>query len=240
MVENAVRRGNRNLVIALTTVVPESTASDRVVHQQEFKQKLRMRYNCIHSSNPDVTKCMVLNHFFTTKDVTAGHLVSLNDRRITTLIGFSTVWDERNGILVYKPLDLRYRSMELTYVPNPTNHSIVLRVLYDSIADTALVPHVRRSTVGIAGSGNVTYGDINGRELQLPVLTYPYRRAFLRHAHSSYNLMNDGCRPHRIGTTFNPTEEEWDALFEYCKVTSPECSDSDFIAVRNMSTDVDV
>jgi hypothetical protein len=58
-------------------------------------------------------------------------------------------------------------------------------VLYDSLLNTDLRPQVERKTVGIAGQGNVTYGDINGRELQLPNMKFLYRRAFLRHAMSA-------------------------------------------------------
>ena len=215
--ENGVRRANRGLIIATTTAVPESTASDRLGNRRQFKEDLRTRYDCVHQSNPNLTKCMVLDHFFSSDHVTAGHLVSLTDRNIVHLLGFSNVWDEKNGILVYKPLDVKYGSLELTYVPNPNSHQIVLRVLYDSLLNTELLPEVRRSAVGIAGKGNVTYGDINGRELQLPNLTFPYRRAFLRHAISSYKLMADSKKSHVVGALTSPSEEEWDELAEYCK-----------------------
>ena len=237
--ENGVRRANRGLIIATTTAVPESTASDREGNQIQFKEDLRTRYCCIHLTNPNLTKCMVLNHFFSSDVVTAGHLVSLTDRHIAPLLGFSSVWDEKNGILVYKPLDVKYGSLELTYVPNPNSHQIVLRVLYDSLLNTELLPKVRRSVVGIAGEGNVTYGDINGRALQLPTLTYPYRRAFLRHAISSYKLMADSKKSHNVGELNSPSEEEWDELAVYCKDESPGCSDSEFFSAHFMSTDVD-
>jgi hypothetical protein len=43
-VARGVRVGNRGLVIAMTSAVPESTASDREVHRTEFKEKLRVCY----------------------------------------------------------------------------------------------------------------------------------------------------------------------------------------------------
>jgi hypothetical protein len=87
IVEKGVRVGTRGIFNVLMSVVPESTASDRIHNQQMFKQNLRSRYNCIHHSNPDLTKCMVLGVYLSTDCMAAVHLVPLQDRRLIPLLG---------------------------------------------------------------------------------------------------------------------------------------------------------
>ena len=205
--------------------VPEPTKSDRVSNQATFKEALRSRYNCINPSNPDTTKCMVLNAFFATNSVHAAHLVSISDRLVTKLLGFENVWDVRNGLLLYGDIDTYYGNLELVFMPNPTTHKIHLRVLYDSLLTKAINPPVSLRTIGIDGKGNVTYGDINNRELQLPLLTFPFRRALLRHAQSAYAIMSNSAKDHVVGKAGAPDEDSWPDLVKKCASIS-ECSGS--------------
>lgn len=101
------------IVNALCSAKPVSTVSDRNKHQKEFKEKLRLRYECCNPENPAVTKCMILNHFFSTQNVTASHIVGLHERQLCAVLGFTDVWGDRNGILLYKEIGKHFEHMEL-------------------------------------------------------------------------------------------------------------------------------
>ena len=98
---------------ALTAAVPVSAKSDRERHHYDFKNALRTRYQCTDSSRPNVTKCMVLNFFFSTNDVIASHIVGLDDRRVCFSIGIEDVWNPRNGLLLHRAIDKKFEAMEL-------------------------------------------------------------------------------------------------------------------------------
>jgi len=173
---------------------------------------------------------MVTRTFFSTEHVAAAHLISLTNRRITTLLGFDDVWDERNGILMYKCLDDHYGSLELTFVPNVETHQIQLRVLYDDLLDQPLRPQVSRRTIGAEGKGNATYRDVHLRHLELPNMVFPYRRCFLRHAYDAYELMSNNAKPHEVGSSTMPSESDWEELFTQCASDSPNCTTSDWFS----------
>ena len=217
IVARGVRQATKGLVAALVNPVPESTNSDRLVNQKQFKVGLRARYMCIHPSDPSLTKCMVLGVYLKTEHVIASHLVSLRDRNVTPLLGFSSIWDLKNGILVHSSIDILYGNLEVAFVPNMVNHTIQLRVLYDGLLNHELQkPSILKTAIGIAEAGNVTYGDINLLCLILPSLVSPFRRALLRQAKSAYDMMADSSKPHSVGAQTAPTEEEWVSLFEQC------------------------
>ena len=46
-----------------------SSSSLRKTHQADMKQAMRIQYQCQSPSNPDVTKCLVLNIFLSSTDV---------------------------------------------------------------------------------------------------------------------------------------------------------------------------
>jgi hypothetical protein len=72
-------------------------------------------------------------------------------------------------------------------------------------------------------------------------MVFPYRRAFLRHAMSSYKLMIGSAKPHQVGLANAPTEEEWETLIHYCGDQSPaDCSFSEFFSAYATPTDVDL
>jgi hypothetical protein len=54
IVERSMRLANKRLIDAIVNPVPESTASDRDVNQERFKEALRTRYDCTDPSNANV------------------------------------------------------------------------------------------------------------------------------------------------------------------------------------------
>lgn len=113
-----------------------------------------------------------------------------------------------------------------TFLPNPSDHSIRLKVLYDDVLDMEL--SVNRRTVGIPGDGRVTFRDLHDRPLQLPTLVFPFRRVFVWHAKSAFANALKSATPHTIAESCSLSEEEWNVLVNYCKGESPECSQSTF------------
>jgi hypothetical protein len=94
---------------------PTSTKSDRLEHQVAFKKSLIDRFECYHPKNRNVTKCMVLNHFFSTEDVIAAHLIGLTnlDSLLPLNLNRADVWSERNGVLVHREIEKKYESQEI-------------------------------------------------------------------------------------------------------------------------------
>lgn len=102
------------------------------------------------------------------------------------------------------------------------DHSIQLKVLYDSVL-TQNLP-VSRKTLGLKGKGMATFNDIQNFPLQVPPLTFPFRRGLARHARSAFDTAMKSPTSHAIATANVPSEEQWKLLWDYCKDQSPECS----------------
>lgn len=117
-------------------------------------------------------------------------------------------------------------SVPKTFLPNPQDHSIRLKVLYDALLNTTIA--VSRATVGIEGPGRVTFADLNDRPLYVPLLVFPFRRGLARHAISAYEYAINSSTPHKVAEDSMPSEEEWNELWNYCKEISPECNNAAF------------
>jgi hypothetical protein len=109
-----------------------------------------------------------------------------------------------------------------TFLPDPNTSVIYLKVLYDGVLDETI--GVNRSTVSSSGRGQVTFRDLHGRRLIIPPLTWPFRRALVRHAKSAYDLARLSSTPHAVADQSAPTLDDWDVLYNYSKDVSPECS----------------
>ena len=85
------------------------------------------------------------------------------------------------------------------------------RVLYDDVLLKQLT--VPRTSLGITGGGNITFGDING----LP--TFPFRRALYFMAESAYLRAIASERPHNCASIF-PDEQGWKDIRDASSATS--------------------
>ncbi len=113
-----IRQDNRLLRAAVVAVLAPratSTKSERLKHKEAFKNSVRARYGCVHPDNPNVTKCMVLNHFLSTNIVSCGHILSLEQKPSLSVLGLveNDIWNARNGILWYADIEKKYSSQEL-------------------------------------------------------------------------------------------------------------------------------
>ena len=96
-----------------------STKSEREYHQEDFKKKLRDRYQCAHESNPDLTRCTILNSFFPTNQIIAAHLIGLTNRKCLSFLNLDAhndLWNERNGLLIHAEFERRYEAQEIVRI----------------------------------------------------------------------------------------------------------------------------
>lgn len=98
------------VVIASAMPTPSSTASQREGHQDKIKSEMRVHYDCCDASNPHVTRCLLLNKFFATNDVTYAHLVGVNEKKSLALLGMTNedLWNPRNGILIHNSIETQF------------------------------------------------------------------------------------------------------------------------------------
>jgi hypothetical protein len=119
IVECAVAKGNAPILrMLLGIVAPKrtSTTSEREYHAVAFKNSLISRYECSHPSNSSLTKCMILNHYFSTNEVVAAHILGLTNSFSFAAVGLNyetDVWSDRNGVLVYKDIEKKYESQDI-------------------------------------------------------------------------------------------------------------------------------
>ena len=106
----------RKLLMDIVSPKKTSNASDRRHHQNTFKETLRLRYACIDGENQGVTRCMVLDKFFSTNVVTASHIIGLTNRLSLTALNLnpdSDIWSDRNGLLLYQDFEYKYESQDI-------------------------------------------------------------------------------------------------------------------------------
>lgn len=87
---------------------PQSTRTERVLHQHEFKAKLRRKYLA-----DGVDRCMVTQA--PVKPLIASHIIGLNQREILSKVDLrpEDLWDVRNGLLVCEAIENAYTHMEI-------------------------------------------------------------------------------------------------------------------------------
>lgn len=81
---------------------------------------------------------------------------------------------------------------------------ISLQVLYDDVLPLPV----------IKGKKDLVFGTINGTNLTLPPLVFPYRRALHLVAKTAYGAAMSSQRPHNCAIETCPSAEEWLATYE--------------------------
>ena len=102
-----------SVINAISSANPVSTTSERDRHQLTFKESLKDRYECRNLVNKNVTKCMVLNHFFSSDTVKASDIIGLYEKKLCKVFGIDSVWNPRNGILLHNSLGKHFERMEI-------------------------------------------------------------------------------------------------------------------------------
>jgi hypothetical protein len=76
---------------------------------------MRRNYQCENPLNRDLTKCMLLNTYFRTDEVTAAHIIGVNNRKILAMLDLHSedLWSWRNGLLLFGPIEKRFDDLEV-------------------------------------------------------------------------------------------------------------------------------
>jgi len=97
---------------------PSSTKTDRLHHQSKMKRDACILYNRTEPSKPNMIKCMVLNEYFSSKDICLSHIVGLRSQHILPIIGLSRadLWNPRNGLLLWREIEDYFEQLEVVSV----------------------------------------------------------------------------------------------------------------------------
>ena len=153
-----------------------------------FKNDLIAFYECARDGNLQVIKCMVLNMFLPRGIVSASHIFpaytrgkELDEYNLEDV----DLWNVRNGLLLYKHIEMSFDRMDCCFLYNPLRQSIHIKILNPALLsqrvwlhrDVSHIPEEHR---------RLTFQDIDDNKLQLPQDLYPYRR--ILHLHAKFSV----------------------------------------------------
>lgn len=93
------------------------------------------------------------------------------------------------------------------------NHAIKIQVLYDKLLNQQIGNLTKKAINKTPFKDPLTYGDINGKVVEFPVLVFPYRRVLLWVAQSAYEGALSSSESHQCALESNLDEAEWNATF---------------------------
>jgi hypothetical protein len=122
--------------------------------QSNFRAKLLLTYNGPDAVGKDIQWCPVVKDYVVTPSLlmTAAHLVPycIGEANAAYLFGvnldqgFSSLWSEKNGLLLHTSVEKAYDKAQLVIMPRFDNNNILTVVLLDqSIADSVVYPAQR-------------------------------------------------------------------------------------------------
>ena len=233
MIAKSLRQQTQLSTVLLATYAqkPVSTASARGYHQHKFKQNLITAYSCQSPTTPGYLKCMVLDQFIRAENVIASHLVALKDENVLPLLGYSPEfkWKHTNGLLLSEKIDKAYENQEITFLLNPLNSTVAVRILYDDVLDRDVLDDYNvvegYSTLSKKAKKQMRrlkFRDLDGAPLHLPPLVFPSRRVLFWASKSAYLNALVSDRQHSCAERSQP---DWDAIAKFVKDTSPGDSD---------------
>lgn len=168
------------------------TPSKRSQHEDAaFKNSLIDFYRRGHPTDQAVLKCMVLGDYFPKKNVIASHIWkrSTHGNGLEEFgLRLSDVHSPRNGMLLCQGIEQAFDSKKLCFlVDRIHSEDIVIKVLDPDLlfGDSAASPSAT-STLVIPEHSSLSFADINGRVLQHPSGSYPFRRILDFHAKLCY------------------------------------------------------
>jgi hypothetical protein len=221
------------------SVKPVSTSSQRDYHQSIFKSDLINEYKCLSPASPNHIKCMMTGYVLRKDKVIASHLIALAHESILRVLSYPPAfkWNPKNGLLLCQSIDKAFENMEITFLFNIQTSIITMQVLYDDLLMKSVFTQddfnfvqgyddmsKKRKKKFRQIMSELTFGDLDGKQLILPPLVFPSRRILLWVAKSAYeNAMGD-IRPHNCATASCPSTEEWEAMQNHIITVSPECT----------------
>jgi hypothetical protein len=90
-----------------------SNKSEKSYHQQEMKQQARQLYRRNHPTDPNKIKCMILDEYFDSKDVTLSHIVAVGNKQLLSVLNYEPrdIWNPRNGLLVWREFEPLFENL---------------------------------------------------------------------------------------------------------------------------------
>ena len=97
-------------------------------------------------------------------------------------------------------------------------HTITLQILYDDILPKQ-IGNLKRN------NRPLIFKDIDGKELALPTLVFPFRRALYLVSRKAYDDALRSTRPHACASNSCPSEETWASMLHTVSTESIGFSD---------------
>ena len=161
------------------------------IEQRTFKDDMIKYYKRSAWWQRNKLRCMVTDQWHTRGDVIACH-IWMNKTRGKGLAKFglavNDLMDNRNGFLALKDIEDKFDRKQLCFLYSPLTDSgkFLVKVLDPTIRDSV----IRNSNPPL------TFGNVDGFELQHPSGRFPYRRLLGFHARCSYkNAKEKGWIP---------------------------------------------
>ena len=151
--------------------------------QIQFKNSLISYYQCAHPTNDSLVKCMVLNEFFPRATVIASHIwkfctegEGLREFNLEP----SDLSSPRNGLLMCESIERAFDEKRLCFlIDRIRSTDLYVKVLDRNLLDPS------KSQI-ICDGTKLRFIDIDGRMLQCPSNSIPFRRILDFHAKCSF------------------------------------------------------
>jgi hypothetical protein len=153
-----------------------------------FKDSLAVFYNCTRTADTHL-KCMLTNLFYPRNEVRASHIIKRSTQGDTMHLYHlpQDIDNPRNGLLLLEPIEQAFDRKDICFLYNSFNNELTAKVLNPSL----MTEYLKLSNP--AKTYTLTYGNLDGRALQLPAGAFPYRRVLSMHAKFAYSrALNQG------------------------------------------------
>lgn len=194
------------------------------VENPDFKANLINFYQRFDPSDPTIVKCMILDVFLPKHIVIGSHIykastlgVGLEDFGLKQ----TDLFNVRNGLLLYESIEKAFDVKELCFLYNAFSTTLILHVISkDLLSKTVINP--THSDIVPASIAHLTFSDIHGGTLQLPIDVSPFKRILSWHARCSVRYGRAmGWLTEEEEKSFKPYFETSDGAREPCELSDP-------------------
>ncbi|KAF0729066.1 hypothetical protein Ae201684_013203 [Aphanomyces euteiches] len=164
-----------------------------------FKANLCLYYDC-HRRKKTWIRCILLDISFPASLVTAAHLFRRSNEYLAfPMMQISDIDDERNGLLLSKPLKVAFDHFQISFIYNHSNDCFYLKLFDQSIRNTRLVDAMRnakqkqvlmnavsRAKRPCKFDMKTTFGHLDGKALKFRSPGRPFKRCLNLQARLAY------------------------------------------------------
>ena len=95
---------------------------------------------------------------------------------------------------------------------NPNTHAITVQVLYDDVLAKPIGQLNKNPETN--DKTTLTFADVNGKAIVLPILKFPFRRCIYYVSKNAYDNAMKSTRPHLCAIKSCPKENVWNIMCE--------------------------